>query len=68
MKLIAKKDFVINDTPYIEGDEVIVKDFAAVKKLNEKGFIVPLTYKELTQIEREFKKDKKEENKNGTTL
>lgn len=68
MKLIAKKDFVINDTPYIEGDEVIVKDFAAVKKLNEKGFIGPLTYKELVLIKRELENKKKEENKNGTTL
>ncbi len=54
-KLIAKKDFTFNGEPYIVGDEVKIKNIAEVKKLNEKGFIEPLDYKELTILERELK-------------
>jgi hypothetical protein len=55
-KLIAKKDFMINGVPYIKGDEVNVKDIADVRKMNEKGFIEPLNFKELIILERELKK------------
>ena len=54
-KLIAKKDFTIDDCTYIVGDEVNVKDISVIKKLNEKGFIEPLNFKELVIIERELK-------------
>jgi hypothetical protein len=64
-KLIAKKDFTIDNNTYIIGDEVEVKDISVIKKLNEKGFIEPLNFKELVIIERELKnsikKYKKEE-------
>ena len=53
-KIIAKKDFILNDKNYIVGDEVELKDINAIKKLNEKGFIEPLTYKDLVLIEREL--------------
>ena len=54
-KLIAKKDFTIDGCTYIMGDEVNVKDISVIKKLNEKGFIEPLNFKELVIIERELK-------------
>ena len=54
-KLIAKKDFTIDNCTYIIGDEVNVKDISIIKKLNEKGFIEPLNFKELVIIERELK-------------
>ena len=53
-KIIAKKDFILNDKNYIVGDEVELKDINAIKKLNEKGVIEPLTYKDLVLIEREL--------------
>ena len=59
MKIIAKKDFTINGTPYIKGDIIPVKNIAQVRKLNEKGFIEPLSYKDLVLIERELKKEEK---------
>jgi hypothetical protein len=58
-KLIAKKDFTINCCTYIVGDEVNVNDISTIKKLNEKGFIEPLNFKELVIIERELKKPTK---------
>ena len=54
-KLIAKKDFTINGIPFVKDEEVNVKDISVVKKLNEKGFIEPLDFKELVIIERELK-------------
>lgn len=60
-KLIAKKDFVLNGMPYITGDEVETKDIAEIKKLNEKGFIEPLNYKELVILERNLRNNPKEE-------
>lgn len=54
-KLIAKKDFTIDGIPFVKGDEVDVRDISIVKKLNEKGFIEPLNFKELVIIERELK-------------
>lgn len=54
-KLIAKKDFTFDNCTYIIGDEVNVKDISVIKKLNEKGFIEPLNFKELVIIERELK-------------
>lgn len=54
-KVIAKKDFTINNENYIVGDEIKTNDIAVIKKLNEKGFIEPLDFKELVLIERELK-------------
>ena len=58
-KIIAKKDFTLNGTPYIVGDEIKIKDIEAIRKLNEQGFIEPLEYRDLVLIERELK-DKEE--------
>ena len=59
-KLIAKKDFTIDNCTYIVGDEVNVKDISVIKKLNEKGFIEPLNFKEITILERELNKKEEE--------
>ena len=60
-KLIAKKDFTINGLAFIVGDEVNVKDIDTIRKLNEKGFIEPLDFKELVIVERQLKNGYKEE-------
>lgn len=57
-KIIAKKDFVANGIKYIKGDEIDLKDINAITKLNELGFIEPLTYRDLVLIERKLKKEK----------
>ena len=62
-KIIAKKDFVLNENSYIQGDEIKNLSFEKIKKLNEIGFIEPLNYKDLVFIKRELenKNSKKEE-------
>ena len=47
MKPIAKISFNANGIFYEAGDEVIVKNKEQLAKLNEKGFIRPLTQKEI---------------------
>lgn len=56
-KVIAKKDFILNGNNYIVGDEVKIDNIEAITKLNEKGFIEPLSYKDLVLLEREIKKE-----------
>lgn len=62
MKVIkAKEDFSVNGTYYFSGD--IIEDklpLDTLVKLNEKGYIEPLTLKDLTQYEKELNKPKKE--------
>ena len=55
-KVIAKIDFTANGDNYIKGDEIVGLDIKQIAKLNEKGFIEPLDYKDLVLIERELKK------------
>lgn len=57
-KVIAKKDFSINGVSYITGDEIKITDVEKITKLNELGYIEPLSYKELVMIGREVKKEK----------
>ena len=59
-KIIAKIDFGLNGKPYIVGDEIETKDINVIRKLNEKGFIEPLSYKDLVIIERELTKKENE--------
>ena len=59
MKIIAKIDFTANNEQYIKGDEIKGLNYNQIVKLNELGFIEPLTYRELTIIKREL--EKKEE-------
>ncbi len=53
MKPIASMNFSLNGVFYTKGDEVEVKQIEDLIKLNEKGFIEPLTMK---QIQEYFKK------------
>ena len=59
-KIIAKIDFTANDVPYIKGDEINNLDYNQITKLNEKGFIEPLDYKDLVLIKRELESPKKD--------
>lgn len=59
-KIIAKIDFSVNGKNYIVGDEIDTKDMNVIRKLNEKGFIEPLDYKDLVILERELTKKKTE--------
>lgn len=58
-KVIAKIDFTANNEDYIVGDEINNLSYKQIVKLNEKGFIEPLSYKDLVLIKREL--EKKEE-------
>jgi hypothetical protein len=62
-KIIAKVDFTSNIGDFIAGDELSDLTYEQIVKLNEKGYIEPLTYKDLVLIKRELKnpKFKKEE-------
>jgi len=62
-KIIAKIDFIANNKGYIKGDEITGLNYNQIVKLNEKGFIEPLEFKDLVLIKRELdnKKNKKEE-------
>ena len=60
MKIIAKIDFVINGISYIAGDEIKNLDYNKIVKLNESGFIEPLSYKDLVLLKRELDKKKEE--------
>lgn len=61
MKIIAKVDFTTNIGEFIKGDEIKGLTYEQIVKLNEKGFIEPLSYKDLVLIKRELEKPKKEE-------
>lgn len=58
-KVIAKKDFSFNGTDYLKDENVKIKSFEDVIKLNTLGFIEPLSTKDLVLIERELKKENK---------
>ena len=62
-KIVAKIDFMANDIQYIKGDEIDGLNYNQIVKLNEKGFIEPLEYRDLVLIKRELEKPKKEEMK-----
>ena len=64
IKIIAKKDFTRKGEPIFAGDEIKVNSVEELVKLNEKGFIEPLTLKDIVQFKKELenpKKIKKEE-------
>ncbi len=60
-KIIAKVDFSANDKQYIKGDEIDGLNYNQIIRLNEKGFIEPLEYRDLILIKRELDKPKKKE-------
>ena len=53
-KIIVKKDFIANGINYLTGDEIKTKNYEAIIKLNEQGFIEPLEYRDLVLIKREL--------------
>ena len=57
MKPIAKIDCQINGIYYSKGEEIKVDNKEQLSKLNERGFIEPLTPK---QIQDYFKKEEKQ--------
>lgn len=59
-KIIAKVDFVLNGKRYIAGDEIEITDIEKIIKLNEKGFIEPLSYKDIVLLTRNNEKTKEE--------
>ena len=69
-KIIATKDFVANGKGFIAGDEIETRSYEAIVKLNEKGFIEPLNYKDLVLIKRELdgENTKKEVEKYGSKI
>ena len=62
MKLTIQKDFVLNGVYYFENDEIEPNKIGTIKdiaRLNENGFIKPLSLKELIKLESEMKQPKK---------
>lgn len=59
-KVIAKIDFIANNEQYIIGDEIKNLTYDQIVRLNEKGFIEPLSYKDLVLIKRELENKKEE--------
>ena len=61
MKIIAKIDFSANGEEYVQGDEIKNLNYTQIVKLNELGFIEPLSYRDLVLLKRELEKPKKED-------
>lgn len=57
-KIIAKVDFSSNLGNFVVGDEIQNLTYEQIVKLNEKGFIEPLNFKDLVLIKRELDKKK----------
>lgn len=55
------KDFTLNGVKYVKDDEIKDIDYQTLIKLNEKGFIYPLNYKELVMFERMLKNKRERE-------
>lgn len=58
-KIIARKDFIRNGEYVFAGDELKINNIDELVKLNEKGFIEPLDFKEVIQIQKELKNNSK---------
>lgn len=50
----AKKDFTLNGIEYFVDDIVEVDNISDIIRLNEKGFIIPLSRKEINLIQKEL--------------
>ena len=57
-KIIARVNFTSNIGSYVAGDEITGLNYQQIVKLNEKGFIEPLDYKDLVLIQRELNNKK----------
>lgn len=60
-QIIAKVDFVFNGVPYEKGNHVEINNSTQAAKLNELGYIEPLTIKDIYEIKLELENSKKEE-------
>ena len=58
LKIIAKKDFTRNGEYVFVGDEIKANDISEIVRLNEKGFIEPLTFKDIVQLKKELENPK----------
>lgn len=63
-QIIAKKDFVYKGKTYLGGEKLDINELKDIVELNEKGFIEPLSFKDLTLLKRELE-DKKDNKKEG---
>lgn len=62
MKLTIQRDFILNGVYYFENDEIEPEEIGTIKdisRLNENGFIKPLSLKELIKLESEMEQSKK---------
>lgn len=62
MKLVIQRDFVLNGEYYFKNDEIEPDKIGTIKdiaRLNENGFIKPLSLKEMIKLEQELKQPKK---------
>ena len=57
-KIIAKVNFTSNIGNFVAGEEITGLNYQQIVKLNEKGFIEPLDYKDLVLIKRELETKK----------
>lgn len=61
MKIIANKDFTLNNKSYKKGKEVKITSKEELIRLNERGFIEPLSFKEIQEYFKENNKKKEGE-------
>lgn len=62
MKLTIQRDFILNGEYYFKNDEIEPNKIGTIQdiaRLNENGFIKPLSLKELIKLESEMKQPKK---------
>lgn len=62
MKLVIQRDFILNGEYYFKNDEIEPNKIGTIQdisRLNEDGFIMPLSLKELVKLEQELKQNRK---------
>ena len=62
MKLVVQRDFILNGEYYFKNDEIEPNKIGTIQdisRLNENGFIKPLSLKELVKLVQELKQNKK---------
>ena len=60
MKIIAAIDFTLKGIPYEKGKEVKVTSKEELIRLNERGFIEPLSFDEIKNYKKDNKKESEE--------
>lgn len=63
-KIIAKKDFLLDDIFYIKDEELKNLSYEDLVMLNKKGFIQPISFQELILLKRELEKINKNKEEN----